>query len=217
MTFPSPQSLLDQVATGAMTPHETKISKMSLNLRQFQSHMCYLQAKLFLTTGVSGGWSEAAQELYLVGLEPRTGAASFSSKLFAIKDAERPCSSKNLAAQDVEQPSSSKTLVSKDVDQPATEDVENPLAAAADSNPDECTSSASSSSSSNSALPVVDTSGWGSEWHDVWQNAIALDRQCSGSKKRPQALKNLLKGIYVAKRRVDDPCPRQQMHGSVET
>eukprot|EP00439_Symbiodinium_sp_Y106_P049223 s1809_g6.t1 len=135
-------------------------------------------------------------------------AASFSSKLFAIKDAERPCSSKNLAAQDVEQPSSSKTLVSKDVDQPATEDVENPLAAAADSNPDECTSSASSSSSSNSALPVVDTSGWGSEWHDVWQNAIALDRQCSGSKKRPQALKNLLKGIYVAKRRVDDPCKK---------
>ena len=65
VTPPSPQSLLDQVATGAMTPHETKISKMSLNLRQFQSHMCYLQAKLFLTTGVSGGWSEAAQELLL--------------------------------------------------------------------------------------------------------------------------------------------------------
>ena len=173
---PSPHSLLDQVATGTILAHETK---MSLSLRQLQSHMCYLPAKLSLPTGVSGGWTDEAQQLLLRWFAaPKKGA----KKPLAIQDAEQPSSSKKLAIQDVEQPSSSETLASKDVDQPATEDVDNPPEAAVDTNADECTSSSSSSSSSSSALPVVDTMGWDSQWHDIWQQTTALDRRCSGSK-----------------------------------
>ena len=130
---------------------------------------------------------------------------SGAKKPLAIQDAEQPSSSKKLAIQNVEQPSSSEILANKDFDQPATEDVENPPEAAVDTNADECMSSSSSSSSSSSALPVVDTMGWDSQWHDIWQQTTALDGRCSGSKKRSQTLKRLLKSIYVAKRRFEEP------------
>ncbi|OLP98050.1 hypothetical protein AK812_SmicGene19547 [Symbiodinium microadriaticum] len=151
---------------------------------------------------LGSGWTDEAQQLLLRWFAaPKKGA----KKHLAIQDAEQPASSKKRAIQDVEQPSSSETLASKDVEQRATEDVENPPEAAVDTNADECTSSSSSSSSSSSALPVVDTMGWDSQWHDIWQQTTALDRRCSGSKKRSQTLKSLLKSIYVAERGFEEP------------
>ncbi|CAE7877298.1 unnamed protein product [Symbiodinium microadriaticum] len=151
---------------------------------------------------LGSGWTDDTQQLLLRWFAaPKKGA----KKRLAIQDAEQPASSKKRAIQDVEQPSSSETLASKDVEQRATEDVENPPEAAVDTNADECTSSSSSSSSSSSALPVVDTMGWDSQWHDIWQQTTALDRRCSGSKKRSQTLKSLLKSIYVAERGFEEP------------
>ena len=66
--LPTPHSLLDQVSTGAIRAHESKIG---LTPRQLQSHMCYLHNKLALPAGISGGWSEKAQEYYFVGLQRR--------------------------------------------------------------------------------------------------------------------------------------------------
>lgn len=205
--LPTPRSLLDQVSTGAIRAHESKIG---LTPRQLQSHMCYLQNKLALTAGSSGGWSEKAQELLLRWFAaPKKGAKSSSSKPLAIKDVEQPSSSKTPAAlsiKDVEQPSSSKTLESMDHDheQPLTENAETPLQATVESDQAECASTSSSDSSSSSSLPVIDVSQWGSEWHDLWQQTTALNRHCAGSNKRSQALKNLFKSIYAAKRRFDE-------------
>ncbi|CAE7828875.1 unnamed protein product [Symbiodinium sp. CCMP2592] len=203
--LPTPQSLLDQVSTGAICAHESKIG---LTPRQLQSHMCYLQNKLSLTAGISGGWSEKAQELLLRWFAaPKKGAKSSSSKPLAIKDVEQPSSSKTPAAQaskDVEQPSSSKTLENMDHEQPLTENGETPLQATAESDQAECASTSSDDSSSSSSLPVIDVSQWGSEWHDLWQQTTVLNRHCAGSNKRTQALKNLFKSIYAAKHRFDE-------------
>ena len=203
--LPTPRSLLDQVSTGAIRAHESKIG---LTPRQLQSHMCYLQNKLALTAGISGGWSEKAQELLLRWFAaPKKGAKSSSSKPLAIKDVEQPSSSKTpaaLAIKDVEQPSSSKTLESMDHEQPLTENAETPLQATVESDQAECASTSSSDSSSSSSLPVIDVSQCGSEWHDLWQQTTVLNQHCAGSNKRSQALKNLFKSIYAAKRRFDE-------------
>ena len=161
-----------------------------------------------MPAGISGGWSEKAQELLLRWFAaPKKGAKSSSSQPLAIKGVEQPSFSKTsaaLAIKDVEQSSSSKTLESMDHEQPLTENAETPLQATTESNQEECASTSSSDSSSSSSLPVIDISQWGAESHDLWQQTTVLNQHCAGSNKRAQALKNRFKSIYAAKRRFDE-------------
>ena len=54
-------TIMSQSSAGNVEVH---LTKLSLTARQFQCHICYVHRSLGLSTGMLGGWSPQAQEMF---------------------------------------------------------------------------------------------------------------------------------------------------------
>ena len=92
MEMPRLADIIAKITDGTLVTHETK---QSITSRQLLSHVCYLQKKFSLPTGLNGGWSPVAEHaLHKWLATPKKGSnkAKTAQSMLAITDQSTPTS-----------------------------------------------------------------------------------------------------------------------------
>ena len=224
--MPPIQDIMSQIASETSSVHA---SKKTLSRRQLQSHICYIQRSLNLTTGLKGEWTPQALEMLNKWLaSPKKGTGTKAASPLAILDgdvSDKP-DTKDLEVK-VKEAEDTKDLPTENSDVEAAKDAKDAKDSPAE-NPDlelketenthdtqaenavdtkdadsDSDSSYSSSSSSSWTLPT-DWRTWPAEWHDVWQESLfLLERSAGESQKKADIAMAMLKSVHKAKLRWD--------------
>lgn len=218
-SHPPMATIMSEIASSAAV-HSTK---QSLQLRQVQSHVNYIQRSLNLPTGTLGGWNPQAQEMLWTWLAaPKKGskakaallsikdkASSETEEAAKIEDVNNIVESETAKIEDdskVAEPETAKTEDEDNIAEPETAQIEDDSKIAEPKETAECNSdsSYSSSDSEESVLDhVVDTSGWPTDWHDTWECAIGLANSSGNSSTKLRVAQRLMKTIFAAKQQWD--------------
>ena len=204
-SHPPMATIMSEIASSAAV-HSTK---QSLQLRQVQSHVNYIQRSLNLSTGTQGGWNPQAQEMLWTWLAaPKKGSKAKTASL-SIKDKASSETEEAAKIEDVNnivEPEPAKFEDDSKVAKPETAKTEdeNNIAEPKETAKCDSDSSYSSSDSEESVLDhVVDTSGWPTDWHDTWECAIGLANSSGNSSNKLRVAQRLMKTIFAAKQQWD--------------
>jgi len=219
--MPPIQDIMSQIASPTSDVHA---SKRTLSSRQLQSHICYIQRSLNLTTGVKGEWTSQALEMLNKWLSsPKKGTGTKAAAPLAILDGDvndKP-DTEEAKALEVEA-KDAEDLHTENPDAKDAKDLlaENPLLELEETKNTQDTqaenavdtkeqdagsdSDASSSSSSSSWTLPTDWGTWPAEWHDVWQESLfLLDLSAGEGQEKADIVMAMLKAVHRAKLRWD--------------
>ena len=218
-SHPPMATIMSEIASSAAV-HSTK---QSLQLRQVQSHVNYIQRSLNLSTGTQGGWNPQAQEMLWTWLAAPKKGSKAKTTLLSIKDKASSETEEAAKIEDVNnivepetarfeddnkvaKPETAKTEDENNIAEPETAQIEDNSKIAEPKETAKCDSdsSYSSSDSEESVLDhVVDTSGWPTDWHDTWECAIGLANSSGNSSNKLRVAQRLMKTIFAAKQQWD--------------
>ncbi|CAE7713638.1 unnamed protein product [Symbiodinium microadriaticum] len=199
--MPPIQDIMSQIVSRTSNAH---VSKRTLSSRQIQSHICYIQRSLNLTTGFKGEWTSQASEMLNKWLSsPKKGTKAAAPLAIADGDVNEKLDTEedttDLLAENPDFEVEAKDPEDKEADNTQETQAEDVVETKEHDAGSDSDSSHSSSSSSSWTLPT-DWGSWTSEWHDVWQEALYLPERSAGeSQEKADIAMTMLRAVHRAK------------------